>query len=57
MVFGLEAEKVEEFLSSRGYCRIVNATSQDLQARYFTGVNAGREVAPVYGIVSAVVKP
>jgi methyltransferase (TIGR00027 family) len=56
LVFGIEEGQIEEFLQRRGFAHIQNATSADLKV-YFTGVNRGREVAPVYAIASATVKP
>lgn len=55
LVFGIEEGEVGAFLSERGYDRVVNVTSQELEKQYFTGANAGRKVAPIYAIVHAVV--
>jgi len=55
LVFGIEEGQVEEFLRTRGYTRIRNVTSKDLHEAYFTGVNQGRTIAPVYAIVHATV--
>ncbi len=55
-VFGLDPDKVETFLVQRGFYNITNVTAEDLENMYFTGANAGRTVAPVYGIVTASVK-
>jgi len=55
LVFGIEEGQVEVFLRTRGYTRIRNVTSKDLHEAYFTGVNQGRTIAPVYAIVHATV--
>jgi methyltransferase (TIGR00027 family) len=55
LMFGIEEGGVQEFLQARGYAQIVNVTSQDLERAYFTGVNQGRRVAPIYAIVHATV--
>jgi methyltransferase (TIGR00027 family) len=49
--FGIPAGQAVEFLQSRGYTQVVNVTADDLKKLYFTGVNAGRAVAPVYALV------
>jgi methyltransferase (TIGR00027 family) len=54
--FTIEEGQIEEFLGRRGYTHIHNVTSEDLHARYFTGVNQARVIAPVYAIVHAEVK-
>lgn len=56
-VFGLDPDKMEAFLGKRGFNHITNVNSEDLKRMYFNGVNANRQVAPVYGIVHATVKP
>ena len=55
LTFGIEGGKVEEFLRVRGFTGIVNMTADDLHARYFTGDNRSRVVAPIYAIVQATV--
>ncbi len=57
LTFGIEEGTVEEFLSQRGFYRVKNVTAEDLKRLYFTGVNQKRQVAPIYAIVSATVKP
>ena len=56
LTFGIEEGRVEEFLRTRGYTQIQNATSEDLQQAYCTGVNQNRPIAPIYAIVHATVK-
>lgn len=56
-IFGLNPDETNEFLEQRGFYLINNINSEILKRMYFTGVNANREVAPVYAIVNATVKP
>ena len=51
LTFSIPEGQAVEFLRSRGYTQVVNVTADDLKKAYFTGVNAGRSVAPVYAIV------
>jgi methyltransferase (TIGR00027 family) len=51
LTFAIPEGRAVEFLESRGYTQVVNVTADDLKRLYFTGVNAGRAVAPVYAIV------
>ncbi len=53
LVFGIEPDRIVEFLQARGFDRIVNMTADDLHAKYFTGANSVRTVAPIYAIVRA----
>ena len=53
--FGIEEGQIEAFLSQRGFSQASNATAPDLQARYFTGKNAGRKVASGYAIAIGIV--
>jgi methyltransferase (TIGR00027 family) len=53
LVFGIEPERIVEFLRVRGFDRIVNMTADDLRAKYFTGANSVRTIAPIYAIASA----
>ena len=55
LVFGIEAGRVTEFLHARGFSGVRDRTSRDLESAYFTGPDAGRTVAPIYGIASATV--
>jgi methyltransferase (TIGR00027 family) len=56
LVFGIEEGQVEAFLRARGYTRVQNVTSKDLERFYFTGVNQKRTIAPIYAIAHATVK-
>lgn len=49
-VFGLDPDEVVNFMIERGYSSVTNVKSTVLKAKYFHGVNATLEVAPVYGI-------
>jgi methyltransferase (TIGR00027 family) len=53
LTFGIDEGKVDEYLRSRGYTQITNVTSEVLRKAYFTGVNQGRAIAPIYAIVHA----
>ena len=55
LVFGIKEGQVGAFLRARGYTRIQNVTSKDLERTYFTGVNQTRTVAPIYAIAHATV--
>jgi methyltransferase (TIGR00027 family) len=55
LVFGVEEGRIEEFLRGRGFTRIANLTADDLHAKYFTGPNRIRTVAPIYAIAHATV--
>jgi methyltransferase (TIGR00027 family) len=52
-VFGIPSGQIEPFLFQRGFRDIRNVTPADLKRLYFTGPNAGREIASGYAIVSA----
>ncbi len=54
-VFGIPSGQIESFLLQRGFRDIHNVTPADLKRHYFTGPNAGREMASGYAIVSACV--
>ena len=53
--FGIEEGTIAEFLTRRGFCDVVNLDGKALEARYCTGANEGRKVAPAYAIVHATV--
>ncbi len=52
-VFGIPSGQIEPFLLQRGFRDIRNVNPADLKRLYFTGPNAGREIAAGYAIVSA----
>ncbi len=56
MHFGIPDGEIESFLAQRGYEKVINVDSEDLKRIYFSGVNAHRQVAPVYQIVHATVR-
>ena len=53
--FKIEAGQIEPFLAGRGFSEAHNITAADLQARYFTGRNAGRKVTSDYAIAVGIV--
>jgi methyltransferase (TIGR00027 family) len=53
--FKIEMEEIVPFLTRLGFSQIRNMTAADLQARYFTGKNAGRKVTPDYAIAVGIV--
>lgn len=55
--FSIQRSAVEEFLSKRGFNRVVNATIDDLKDLYFRGKNERRRVFAPVAIVHATVKP
>jgi methyltransferase (TIGR00027 family) len=55
LTFGIEEGRIGEFLRARGFERIVSVTADDLHAKYFTGVNRIRTIAPIYAIAHAAV--
>jgi methyltransferase (TIGR00027 family) len=52
LVFGLPKGTAESFLRQHGFVDVHDAASDELTALCFTGTNAGRRVAPVYGVAS-----
>lgn len=57
LIFGIPEGGIEEFLRARGFDLVENVTGEDLKRMYFTGANARRQVAPVYAIAIAAVRP
>jgi methyltransferase (TIGR00027 family) len=55
-IFGLDEGKVAEFLRRRGFSDVHVADPGELKRLYFTGANAGREIAQGAAIASARVK-
>jgi len=53
--FEIEAGQIGPFLVGRGFSQVRNVTAADLQARYFTGRNAGRKVTSDYAIAIGIV--
>jgi methyltransferase (TIGR00027 family) len=56
MHFGVPDGAIKAFLAQRGYGDVVNVNGEDLKRTYFAGVNAKRQVTPVYQIVYATVR-
>ena len=55
--FGIPEGGVEEFLCSRGFCQVVNATCKDMRNALFAGANRKRRFTPLMATVHATVKP
>ncbi len=56
VTFGVDPDKIEDFLSRRGFAGIRNMGSREYKARYFTGGNRNRTVSSVFYFVHATVK-
>ncbi len=52
LTFSIPQGEVQPFLEQRGFSNVIDISSDELHARYFTGPNARRKVAWGYGIVS-----
>ncbi|MGA9397777.1 MAG: SAM-dependent methyltransferase [Anaerolineaceae bacterium] len=55
LTYAIDKDKLESFLKERGFCSIQNMNALELKKIYFTGKNAGRNIASGYGIVLAFV--
>ena len=53
LTFGIEEGTGEAFLKERGFRRVRDIGAEGLKKAYFTGKNAGRNIASGYGIVLA----
>lgn len=53
LIFGIGQDKIEPFLTKRGFRDIHNVTSEDLKSLYFTGPNAERPISKGVAIASA----
>lgn len=53
LIFGIDQNKIEPFLTKRGFRNIHNVTSEDLKRLYFIGPNIGRPISTGAAIVSA----
>jgi len=51
--FGIEHSQIEDFLTRRGFIRVVDVNAAQLKRLYCTGPNQGRTVAKNYAIVHA----
>ena len=56
ITFGIDGDKVEAFLTARGFGDIANVDGAELMRRYLTGSNARRPMEPEAAIVSARVR-
>jgi methyltransferase (TIGR00027 family) len=52
-VFGFEKGQIEDYLTHRGFTRVVDAGADQLTHLYCTGPNRGRQVGRIYSIVHA----
>jgi methyltransferase (TIGR00027 family) len=52
-VFGFEKGQIEDYLTRRGFTRVVDASADQLTRLYCTGPNRGRKVGRIYSIVHA----
>ncbi|BAI61318.1 conserved hypothetical protein [Methanocella paludicola SANAE] len=57
IVYGIDSSTIKEFMEGRGFDHVVNVTGDDLHRMYFKGANEKRQVAPIYSIVHATVRP
>lgn len=53
LLFGIQSNHVEQFLSERGFANIVIATSEFFNENYYTGVNKDREATSILSIAHA----
>lgn len=53
LIFGIDQNKIEPFLTRRGFRDIHNVTSEDLKRLYFTGPNAKHPISKGVAIASA----
>jgi methyltransferase (TIGR00027 family) len=54
LLFGLDENDVEAFLTQRGFAQVRNATHATLKQRHFQGLNQRRAITPIMAIVHAV---
>jgi methyltransferase (TIGR00027 family) len=52
-VFGFEKGQIEDYLTQRGFTRVVDASADQLTHLYCTGPNRSRKVGRIYSIVHA----
>jgi methyltransferase (TIGR00027 family) len=52
-VFGFEKGQIEDYLTQRGFTRVVDTSADQLTYLYCTGPNRGRKVGRIYSIVHA----
>ena len=53
--FGVDENRIEDFLKERGFSHAVNVTSQDYREAYFKGINKDRTVCSLLLFAHAVV--
>jgi len=52
-VFGFEQGQIQDYLTQRGFTRVVDASADQLTHLYCTGPNRSRKVGRIYSIVHA----
>ncbi len=55
LIFGIERERIGEFMGQRGFVNVVVVGAGDLKRMYFGGTQQDRPVAGIYAIVEATV--
>ena len=55
ILFAIENDQVDDFMTQRGFVAVVNAGAEDFNRLYFTGLNKNRPLADIYSIVHATV--
>jgi O-methyltransferase involved in polyketide biosynthesis len=56
LLFGIQKDKLEHYLTERGFAQVINAPQEILEQRYLTGLNRKRYITPMLAIVHATVK-
>ena len=56
LLFGIDQDNIEKFLTDRGFSNVVSVSSEYFNRVYFTGMNQGRESTPVLSIALAQIK-
>ncbi len=55
LIFGIERERIGEFMAQRGFVNVVVVGAEDFKRMYLCGTQQDRPVADVYAIVEAMV--
>lgn len=53
LIFAIEKEKIEEYMTGHGFIDVTNASAEDFKNLYCTGLNQHRPIADIYSIVHA----
>jgi methyltransferase (TIGR00027 family) len=54
--FGIHDDKIDAFLTQKGFAQVTHVTSDILKRRYLTGVNKKRRLTSIFTIATATVK-